>query len=105
MKDLKLALDLAPGQPFRIKEVLDGDILDSRNSFINEISQLIKKGKNIVSLCRGMAQRTKVALVFKLEWMSNLMMDAIRYQMTGDEKEIQIDTSAISYILRTKNRI
>ena len=30
------------------------------------------------------------------------MMDAIRYQITGDEKEIQIDTSAISMYLGQK---
>ena len=30
------------------------------------------------------------------------MMDAIRYQITGDEKEIQIDTSAITMYLGQK---
>ena len=100
-ENLKLALNLALGHPLRIKELLDDNILDSRNSFINEISQLIKKGKNIVSLSEEWPKEPK-ALVFKLEWMSNLMMDAIRYQMTGDEKEIQIDTSAISIYLGQK---
>ena len=34
--------------------------------------------------------------------MSNLMMDAIRYQMTDDQKEVQADTSAISMYLGKK---
>ena len=100
-ENLKLALDLAPGRPLKIKELLDDNILDSRNNFIIEISQLIKKGKNIISLSEEWP-KDQSTLVFKLEWMSNLMMDAIRYQITGDEKEIQIDTSAISMYLGQK---
>ena len=100
-ENLKLALDLAPGRPLKIKELLDDNILDSRNNFITEISQLIKKGKNIISLSEEWPKDQR-ALVFKLEWMSNLMMDAIRYQITGDEKEIQIDTSAITMYLGQK---
>ena len=100
-ENLELALDLAPGRPLKIKELLDDNILDSRNNFITEISQLIKKGKNIISLSEEWPKDQR-ALVFKLEWMSNLMMDAIRYQITGDEKEIQIDTSAITMYLGQK---
>ena len=100
-ENLKLALDLAPGRPLKIKELLDDNILDSRNNFITEISQLIKKGKNIISLSEEWPKDQR-ALVFKLEWMSNLMMDAIRYQITGDEKEIQTDTSAITMYLGQK---
>ena len=100
-ENLKLALDLAPGRPLKIKELLDDNILDSRNNFITEISQLIKKGKNIISLSEEWP-KDQSTLVFKLEWMSNLMMDAIRYQITGDEKEIQIDTSAITMYLGQK---
>ena len=100
-ENLKLALDLAPGRPLKIKELLDDNILDSRNNFITEISQLIKKGKNIISLSEEWPKDQR-SLVFKLEWMSNLMMDAIRYQITGDEKEIQIDTSAITMYLGQK---
>ena len=100
-ENLKLALDLAPGRPLKIKELLDDNILDSRNNFITEISQLIKKGKNIISLSEEWPKDQR-ALVCKLEWMSNLMMDAIRYQITGDEKEIQIDTSAITMYLGQK---
>ena len=100
-ENLKLALDLVPGRPLKIKELLDDNILDSRNNFITEISQLIKKGKNIISLSEEWPKDQR-ALVFKLEWMSNLMMDAIRYQITGDEKEIQIDTSAITMYLGQK---
>jgi DNA polymerase-3 subunit delta' len=100
-ENVKLALNLALDRPLKITELLDNNILDSRNNFINEMSQLIKKGKNIISLSEEWP-KDKRALVFKLEWMSNLMMDAIRYQMTGDEKEIQIDTSAISMYLGQK---
>ena len=100
-ENLKLALNLALGRPLKIKELLDDNILDSRNNFINEISQLVKQGKNIISLSEEWPKDQKV-LIFKLEWMSNLMMDAIRYQMTGDEKEIEIDTSAISMYLGEK---
>jgi DNA polymerase III subunit delta' len=100
-ENVKLALNLALGRPLKITELLDNNILDSRNNFISEMSQLIKKGKNIISLSEEWP-KDKRALVFKLEWMSNLMMDAIRYQMTGDEKEIQIDTSAISMYLGQK---
>jgi len=99
--DLVLALNLASGRPLKIKELLDDNILDSRNGFIKEISQLIKQGKNIISLSEEWPKNPK-ALIFKLEWMSNLMMDAIRYQMTGDQKEVQTDTSAISMYLGEK---
>ena len=97
-ENLKLALDLASGRPLKIKELLDDNILDSRNNFITEMSQLIKKGKNIISLSEEWPKDQRV-LFFKLEWMSNLMMDAIRYQITGDEQEIQTDTSAITMYL------
>jgi DNA polymerase-3 subunit delta' len=99
--DLKLALNLASGRPLKVKELLDDNILDSRNGFISEISQLIKQGKNIISLSEEWSKDPK-ALIFKLEWMSNLVMDSIRYQMTGDEKEVQTDTSAISMYLGEK---
>ena len=99
--DLELALNLASGRPLKIKELLDDNILDSRNSFISEISQLIKQGKNIISLSEEWPKNPK-ALILKLEWMSNLMMDAIRYQMTDDQKEVQTDTSAISMYLGKK---
>ena len=81
--------------------MLDDNILDSRNSFISEISQLIKQSKNIISLSEEWPKNPK-ALILKLEWMSNLMMDAIRYQMTDDQKEVQTDTSAISMYLGKK---
>ena len=99
--DLELALNLASGRPLKIKELLDDNILDSRNGFISEISQLIKQGKNITSLSEEWPKNPK-ALILKLEWMSNLMMDAIRYQMTDDQKEVQTDTSAISMYLGKK---
>ena len=99
--DLELALNLASGRPLKIKELLDDNILDSRNGFISEISQLIKQGKNIISLSEEWPKNPK-ALILKLEWMSNLMMDAIRYQMTDDQKEVQTDTSAISMYLGKK---
>ena len=99
--DLELALNLASGRPLKIKELLDDNILDSRNGFISEISQLIKQGKNIISLSEEWSKNPK-GLILKLEWMSNLMMDAIRYQMTDDQKEVQTDTSAISMYLGKK---
>ena len=84
-----MALDLAPGRTLKIKELLDDNILDSRNNIITEISQRIKKGKNIISLSEEWPKDQR-ALVFKLEWMSNLMKDAIRYQITGDEKGLPV---------------
>ena len=98
---LQLALNLELGRPLKIKKLLDANILDSRNNFIKEMSQLIKQGKNIISLSEEWS-KDQETLVFKLEWMSNLMMDSIRYQLTGDKKEVHSDTSAISMYLGQK---
>ena len=58
----------------------------------------IKEGKNIISLSEEWSKDT-LPFTLKLEWMSNLMMDAIRYQKTKEQKNLMKDTSNISMYL------
>ena len=96
--NVALALDLALGQPLKVKELLEANLEASRNQFIKDISILIKEGKNIISLSEEWS-KDSLSFTLKLEWMSNLMMDAIRFQNTKEQKNLMKDTSNISMYL------
>ena len=93
-------IDGAYGTQFlsKVKELLEANLEASRNQFIKDISILIKEGQNIISLSEEWS-KDSLPFTLKLEWMSNLMMDAIRFQNTKEQKNLMKDTSNISMYL------
>ena len=92
---------LAPGRPLKIETLLKEDLLSTRTTFIKQISVLIKSGDNIISLSEKWA-KDEESLPFLLEWMSLLLMDAMRFQSTLCHKIISKDTENIALFLGEK---
>ena len=95
------ALKLTSGNILKASAHLDDDVLTHRKAFIEELGSLIKRGDNLLELSASWSKKSP-ELIINLEWMSMLLMDAIRYKLKNQSISIQEDTANISQYLSEK---
>lgn len=93
-----LALSLTNNLPLLAKELLEKNILSVREQFIKEISSIIKEGKNLVFTSEKWIE-DKDFLNLKLEWMSKLLCDSIKFNANNQIDNLTIDTDNITKYL------
>ncbi len=103
-EDIDLAIELSNNRPFMAKDLLGLDILDLRSSFIRDISGIIKSGKHIVNISEKWSKELET-LPLKLEWMSYLLVDAIKYESAKENAQVLSDSENITKYLGEKSDI
>ena len=93
-----LALSLTNNLPLLAKELLEKNILNEREQFIKEISSIIKEGKNLIFTSEKWIE-DKDFLNLKLEWMSKLLCDSIKFNANNQIDNLTIDTDKITKYL------
>jgi DNA polymerase III subunit delta' len=93
-----LALSLTNNLPLLAKELLEKNILNEREQFIKEISSIIKEGKNLIFTSEKWIE-DKDFLNLKLEWMSKLLCDSIKFNANNQIDNLTIDTDNITKYL------
>jgi DNA polymerase-3 subunit delta' len=93
-----LALSLTNNLPLLAKELLKKNILNEREQFIKEISSIIKEGKNLIFTSEKWIE-DKDFLNLKLEWMSKLLCDSIKFNANNQIDNLTIDTDNITKYL------
>ena len=95
---IESALLFSKGKPLVAAEMINLDVNDTRIGFIKDISELIKTGNNLLQISEQWPKDNN-AMLLKLEWMSDLLMDCIRHKfLTGNQETFQ-DTNKISSYL------
>ena len=95
---IESALLFSKGKPLVAAEMINLDVKDTRISFIKDISELIKTGNNLLQISEQWP-KDKDAMLLKLEWMSDLLMDCIRHKLLIGNRETFQDTDVISSYL------
>jgi DNA polymerase-3 subunit delta' len=93
-----LALNLTNNLPLLAKELLEKNILNEREQFIKDISSIIKEGKNLIFTSEKWIE-DKDFLNLKLEWMSKLLCDSIKFNANNQIDKLTIDTDNITKYL------
>ena len=93
-----LALSLTNNLPLLAKKLLEKNILNEREQFIKEISSIIKEGKNLIFTSEKWIE-DKDFLNLKLEWMSKLLCDSIKFNANNQIDNLTIDTDNITKYL------
>ena len=70
--------------------------------FIKDISGIIKSGKQIVTISEQWAKELET-LPLKLEWMSYILMDAIKHESVTEFAEVLSDSDNITRFLGEKS--
>tara|TARA_Y100001935_G_scaffold201140_1_gene169506 strand:- start:147 stop:656 length:510 start_codon:yes stop_codon:yes gene_type:complete len=102
--DVIKSLHLNDYLPFAAKDFLDRGMIDIRNDFIKDISGIIKKGKNLISISDKWI-KDETSLTIKLEWMSLILRDAIKFNADQSIESLNEDTDKISKYLGGKSNI
>ena len=97
-ENINLAIELSDNRPLIAKELLDLNILDLRSSFIKDISGIIKSGKNIVNISEQWNKELET-LPLKIEWMSRILVDAIKHESANENARVLSDSENISRYL------
>ena len=95
---IESALLFSKGKPLVAAEMINLDVKDTRISFIKDIEELIKTGNNLLQISEQWP-KDKDAMLLKLEWMSDLLMDCIRHKLLIGNRETFQDTDVISSYL------
>ncbi len=103
-ENIELAIELSNNRPFVARDLLDLDLLDLRSSFIRDISGIIKSGKHIVSISEQWSKELET-LPLKLEWMSHILIDAIKHESVAEFAEVLSDSENITRFLGDKSDI
>ena len=103
-ENIKLAIELSNNRPFIARDLLDLDLLDLRSGFIRDISGIIKSGKHIVSISEQWSKELET-LPLKLEWMSYILVDAIKHESGTEFAEVLSDSENITRFLGEKSDI
>jgi DNA polymerase-3 subunit delta' len=98
------ALNLTNNLPLLAKELLEKNILSVRKQFIKEISSIIKEGKNLIVTSENWIE-DKDFLSLKLEWMSKLLCDSIKFNANNQIDNLTIDTDNITKYLAKNSDI
>ena len=97
-KDALKALEITNNLPFKAKFFLDNNLLDARDNFVKDVSGIIKEGKDITSISEKWIKDNNT-LNLKLEWMSQILSDSIKFHADKSIESLTSDTDAISKYL------
>jgi len=102
--DVIKSLQLNDCLPFATKDFLDRGMINIREDFIEDISGIIKQGKNLISISDKWI-KDETSLTIKLEWMSLILRDAIKFNADQSIESLNEDTDKISKYLGEKTNI
>ena len=102
-ENIDLAIELAENRPFIARDLLELNLLELRSTFIKDISGIIKSGKDIVNISENW-NKEQETLPLKIEWMSSILVDAIKHNAT-EEAEVVSDSENITRYLGEKSDI
>ena len=94
-KDALKALEITNNLPIKAKYFLDNNLLDTRDNFVKDVSGIIKEGKDIISISEKWI-KDHDTLNLKLEWMSQILSDSIKFHADKSIESLTSDTDAIS---------
>ena len=97
-KDALKALEITNNLPIKAKHFLDNNLLDARDNFVKDVSGIIKEGKDIISISEKWI-KDHDTLNLKLEWMSQILSDSIKFHADKSIESLTSDTDAISKYL------
>ena len=97
-KDALKALEITNNLPIKAKYFLDNNLLDARDNFVKDVSGIIKEGKDIISISEKWI-KDHDTLNLKLEWMSQILSDSIKFHADKSIESLTSDTDAISKYL------
>ena len=97
-KDALKALEITNNLPIKAKHFLDNNLLDARDNFVKDVSGIIKEGRDIISISENWIDDDDT-LNLKLEWMSQILSDSIKFQADKSIKSLNRDTDNISKYL------
>ena len=103
-EDVLKALRLNDNLPLAAKHFLDKGLLKIRDGFISDISGIIKEGKDMTALSNRWINEED-SLNIKLEWMSLLLSDTIKFNADEAKDAINPDTDNISKYLSKHSNI
>lgn len=103
-EDVLKALRLNDNLPLAAKHFLDKGLLKIRDGFISDISGIIKEGKDMTALSNRWINE-EGSLNIKLEWMSLLLSDTIKFNADEAKDTINPDTDNISKYLSKHSNI
>ena len=94
-KDALKALEITNNLPIKAKYFLDNNLLDTRDNFVKDVSGIIKEVKDIISISEKWIKDNDT-LNLKLEWMSQILSDSIKFHADKSIESLTSDTDAIS---------
>ena len=97
-KDALKALEITNNLPIKAKYFLDNNLLDTRDNFVKDVSGIIKEGKDIISISEKWIKDNDT-LNLKLELMSQILSDSIKFHADKSIESLTSDTDAISKYL------
>ena len=92
------ALEITNNSPIKAKYFLDKNLLDARDNFVKDVSGIIKEGKDIISISEKWIKDNDT-LNLKLEWMSQILSDSIKFHADESIESLTSDTDTISKYL------
>ena len=98
------AIQLTNNLPFAAKAFLDNGLLKTRKEFIKDISGIIKEGKDITTISEKWIEEA-VSLNLKIEWMSQILSDSVRFNADEAIENLNEDTDNISKYLSNNANI
>ena len=96
--DALKALEITNNLPIKAKHFLDNKLLDARDNFVKDVTGIIKEGKDIISISEKWIKDNDT-LNLKLEWMSQILSDTIKFHADNSIESLTNDTDAISKYL------
>lgn len=101
INNLDLVLKLSKGKPIIASDMIHIKIEEIRNEFFNEMAEFLKTGSNLIEISEKWPKDKSVMLI-KLEWMSDLIMDCLRYRFLPQSDKTLDDTSEMCVYLSNR---
>ena len=95
------ALQLNDNLPFSAREFLEKGMLETRTNFVQDISGIIKEGKDLISVSDKWI-KDESSLNIKLEWMSLILSDAVKFNADNSINQLNEDTDNITRYLSSR---
>ena len=95
------ALQLNDNLPFSAREFLEKGMLEIRTNFVQDISGIIKEGKDLISVSDKWI-KDESSLNIKLEWMSLILSDAVKFNADNSINQLNEDTDNITRYLSSR---
>ena len=95
------ALQLNDNLPFSAEEFLEKGMLEIRTNFVQDISGIIKEGKDLISVSDKWI-KDESSLNIKLEWMSLILSDAVKFNADNSINQLNEDTDNITRYLSSR---